>query len=64
MEGRRRAFLHRIGARAEDGQALLEYALILALISVLAIGALTAMGGSVSGLLSRVSGQMSQVLNS
>ena len=55
---------HRIGVRAEGGQALIEYGLILALIALLTIGALTAMGKSVSGLLGRVGGQMSQVLNS
>jgi pilus assembly protein Flp/PilA len=39
----------------EDGQALVEYALILALVSVVAIGALTALGGNVSSILSQIS---------
>jgi Flp pilus assembly pilin Flp len=64
MQRRRSAATHRIGATAEEGQALIEYALILALIAVLTIGALMAMGKSVSGLLGQVSGGMTQVLNS
>jgi pilus assembly protein Flp/PilA len=39
----------------EEGQALVEYALILALVALVAIGALTALGGSVSGLLQTIS---------
>ncbi|HEV3479697.1 MAG TPA: Flp family type IVb pilin [Gaiellaceae bacterium] len=38
----------------EEGQALVEYALILALISVVAIGVLTAIGGNVSARLGEV----------
>ena len=38
----------------EDGQGLAEYALILALIAVVAIAALVFLGGAVSGILSRV----------
>jgi pilus assembly protein Flp/PilA len=50
----------RMGAlRREDGQALAEYALILALVSVASIVALTALGGSISGVLSNISGQIS-----
>jgi Flp pilus assembly pilin Flp len=44
----------RCGARAEEGQALVEYALILGLISVVAIALLTAVGDDVTSLLSRV----------
>jgi Flp pilus assembly pilin Flp len=43
------------GARREDGQALVEYALILGLISVVAITLLTAIGTDVSQVLSKVS---------
>jgi pilus assembly protein Flp/PilA len=39
----------------EEGQALVEYALILALVALVAIGALTALGGSVSALLQGIS---------
>jgi pilus assembly protein Flp/PilA len=38
----------------EDGQALVEYALILALVSVVAIGALTILGTNIAGILSQV----------
>jgi pilus assembly protein Flp/PilA len=38
----------------ERGQGLAEYALILALIAILAIGALTVLSGAVNGILSRV----------
>jgi Flp pilus assembly pilin Flp len=41
--------------RAEEGQTLIEYALIVSLISVIAIGALKATGHSVSGMLNHVS---------
>jgi len=40
---------------AEEGQTLIEYALIVSLISVIAIGALKATGTSVSGMLNHVS---------
>ena len=40
--------LNRAQVRDEEGQALVEYALILALIAVFAIGALQALGSSVS----------------
>ncbi len=38
----------------EDGQGLTEYALILALIAVIAIAALTFLGGNVTSVLSTV----------
>ena len=38
----------------EDGQGLTEYALILALIAIIAIAALTILGTSVSNVLSTV----------
>jgi len=42
-------------ARREEGQALVEYALILGLISVVAIALLTAIGTDVSQILSQIS---------
>jgi pilus assembly protein Flp/PilA len=42
----------------EEGQALVEYALILALIAVVCIGALTALGLSVQGILNNIAGQL------
>jgi Flp pilus assembly pilin Flp len=47
----------------EDGQALIEYALILALVALLTIGVLQAVGANVSGLLNKVSTHMSSVTN-
>jgi Flp pilus assembly pilin Flp len=41
--------------RREDGQALVEYVLILGLISIVAVALLTAVGTSVQDLLSHVS---------
>jgi pilus assembly protein Flp/PilA len=43
------------GARREEGQALVEYALILGLISVVAIALLSAIGTDVSQILSNIS---------
>ena len=48
----------------QDGQALIEYALILGLVALLTIGVLQALGRNVSGLLNNVSNNMSTVLNS
>jgi Flp pilus assembly pilin Flp len=54
-----------IRARAElqEGQALIEYALILGLVAVLTIGVLQAIGANVSGLLNQISSSMSSVSN-
>jgi Flp pilus assembly pilin Flp len=41
--------------RAEEGQALVEYALIVSLIAVACIAALTATGTSMSDLLTKIS---------
>ena len=40
---------------AEDGQGMVEYALILALVSVVAIGTLTSLGGNLTGTLTKAS---------
>ena len=40
--------------RDEDGQGLAEYALILALIAIVAIAALLFLGGQINGVLSEV----------
>jgi Flp pilus assembly pilin Flp len=44
--------------RAEEGQALIEYALIVSLISVIAIAALTLTGTKVKDMLNFVSSQV------
>jgi Flp pilus assembly pilin Flp len=41
--------------RAEEGQALIEYALIVSLISVVAISSLSLTGHSIKGMLTNVS---------
>ena len=42
----------------EEGQALVEYALLLSLIAVVSIGILTALGQSVSGIFSQVNSSL------
>jgi Flp pilus assembly pilin Flp len=49
--------------RREDGQTLLEYALLLALVSIVSIGVLGALGVDIKNLLFQVSTRMSQVSN-
>jgi pilus assembly protein Flp/PilA len=44
--------------REEAGQDLLEYALLVALISLVAIGAVTAAGGSVNDIFTAIAGQL------
>jgi pilus assembly protein Flp/PilA len=44
--------------RAEEGQALVEYALIVSLIAVVAIAALTLTGNSISDILNRIAGNV------
>jgi pilus assembly protein Flp/PilA len=45
----------RMRLASEEGQALIEYALIVSLISVIAVVALTATGHSISDILNNVS---------
>jgi pilus assembly protein Flp/PilA len=47
----------------DEGQALIEYALVLALIAIVSIAALKALGADLSLLLNRVSSQMASVSN-
>ena len=50
-----RAYLSALALRdREEGQALVEYALLLSLIAVVSIGVLTALGGSVSKIFSQI----------
>ncbi len=42
----------------EEGQALVEYALIISLIAVLAIGALTLTGESITGILNSITSKL------
>jgi pilus assembly protein Flp/PilA len=44
--------------RDEEGQGLAEYALILALIAVVAIGALLVLGPAIAGILQNIANQI------
>ena len=46
------------GREREEGQALVEYALILALVSVVSVAALTLLGTSISDLFDTVTGEL------
>jgi pilus assembly protein Flp/PilA len=45
-------------SRQEEGQDLLEYALLVALIALIAIGAVTAAGGAVQGIFANIAAQL------
>ena len=45
----------------EEGQGMVEYALILFLVSIIAIGALTAIGGGVNNVLQTVANHLTPV---
>jgi len=49
------------GLTREEGQGLVEYALILVLVSIVAIGALKALGGSITQILNTVANTLNPV---
>ena len=49
--------MHRLTAR-QEGQALIEYVLIITLVSVISIAALGSVGTSVSSALTNIAGQV------
>jgi len=54
-----RAYLAVVALRdREEGQALVEYALLLALIAVVSIGVLTALGTSVSAIFNSINAKL------
>jgi Flp pilus assembly pilin Flp len=54
-----RAYLSVLALRdREEGQALVEYALLLSLIAVVSIGILTTLGKSVSGIFVKVNDKL------
>jgi Flp pilus assembly pilin Flp len=67
MWGPHRWHRGRAGTKAwfanDEGQVLMEYALVLALIAIVTIGVLEALGGDISLLLHRVGSQMASVSN-
>jgi len=48
--------------RREEGQDLTEYALLIGLIVILAVGAITIMGSSISDILSSIASTLDSVL--
>jgi Flp pilus assembly pilin Flp len=46
------------GSSREDGQALIEYALIVSLIAIVAIVALRTTGNNISGILHTIAGEV------
>jgi pilus assembly protein Flp/PilA len=48
----------RSAMRREEGQGLVEYALILSLVSIASIAALTTLGTSISDVLDTVTGEL------
>ncbi len=44
--------------RRQEGQDLAEYGLVIALIAVVAIAALTLLGGNISGVLNTIAGSI------
>ena len=42
--------------RNDEGQDLLEYALLVALIAIVAVGAVTAAGNTVNGIFTQIAG--------
>jgi pilus assembly protein Flp/PilA len=58
-----RKFTHKVKAQLarEDGQGMVEYALILVLVSIVAIGALAAIGTNVTNVLQTVANHLNPV---
>jgi pilus assembly protein Flp/PilA len=54
--------IHRLRQRGEEGQALVEYALILGLIAVFAITSLQLLGQNVDGVLNNIATAIGSVL--
>ena len=54
------SLMARVMVAKEDGQALVEYSLILGLISVVAIGALALVGEDVLGVLEKVTTELAK----
>jgi pilus assembly protein Flp/PilA len=55
-------FVNKVRAfvRGEEGQDLLEYALLVALIALVAVGAVTAAGGSVNTIFSKIGTELAK----
>nr|WP_290667228.1 Flp family type IVb pilin [Ardenticatena sp.] len=53
------ALLNELVAEREEGQGLVEYALIIVLVAIVVIAALTLLGGQISAVFSRISSTLS-----
>jgi Flp pilus assembly pilin Flp len=60
---RRGLVVERLRLDDDQGQVLIEYALLLSLVTLATIGVLRALGVDLSGLLNQISTQMSTVSN-
>jgi Flp pilus assembly pilin Flp len=58
-----RLVVARLRLEDEQGQALIEYALLLSLVTLASIGVLRALGVDISGLLNQASTRMASVTN-
>ena len=56
------SLIARVQPMKEDGQALVEYSLILALVSVVAIIALIAVGTQVTGVFNKIATELEKAL--
>lgn len=52
-------WMRKLPLKREEGQGLAEYALILVLIAIVAIAALTLLGGNISAVLSSIANALS-----
>jgi Flp pilus assembly pilin Flp len=59
---RLKSFFAGLRLEREEGQALVEYALILGLVSVVAIAVLGVVGGDITDILGRVTAALSSAL--
>jgi Flp pilus assembly pilin Flp len=59
---RLKSFFASLRLEREEGQALVEYALILGLVSVVAIAVLGVVGGDITDILGRVTAALSSAL--
>ena len=50
--------MHGTNVRSESGQALIEYALIISLIALVAITALQTTGTNIAGILNTIAGEV------
>lgn len=55
MDHRSEQAINAAAIRAEEGQGLVEYGLVVVLISIIAIGILTTIGGQITALFASVS---------